>query len=504
MLALLQFDAPALPLVQRLLAEGRLETLAALKERGTWHTMDAEATVVQSATYPTLATGVDVRAHGLYSAFPWSASDQRVRFVHAFPHPPAIWERLTAAGRASLVVDPILGWPPHRMNGVYLSGWNFVDRMLTRGVSVPADARRRLSRRHGRPPHLDDVYGRRRIASLLALRDELLAAPARTASAALHLLRERRFDLLWLNFSAAHKAGHQLWDPASVVDGPLDPGTERALRGGLEEIYVAVDRELGRVVAALPDEADIVVFAPTGMSANTSRADLLPGMLAAVLRGRPAQAKSNGSRTLAPVWSLRSRVPASWRGQAARALPDRLVADLTTRLYIRADWTRTRAMAVPGENKGYVRLNLRGRERDGIVEPAAADELLGSIAEGLSTFEDPDGSPSIVQVQRMSDLAGSSSYAERLPDLVVYWGERSPKDVPYVSSLDFGRVARSGVGSGRSGNHVDDAWAIVVPASSRPRALERSLRVTDVGATACALLGADTTGLSGEPFLEAA
>src|SRR5687767_13633248 len=74
MLALLQFDAAALPVVEAMLADGRLPALANLRARGAWETLDARATVLQSATYPTLCTGVDVREHGLYSSFPWSAA----------------------------------------------------------------------------------------------------------------------------------------------------------------------------------------------------------------------------------------------------------------------------------------------------------------------------------------------------------------------------------------------------------------------------------------------
>lgn len=504
MLALLQFDSAALPLIHRMLDDGRLPTLASLRRRGTWVPIDAQATVLQSSTYPTLCTGIDVREHGLYSAFPWSAADQRARFVQTFPKPRTIWERLTERGRRSLVVDPYLAWPPKDMAGIYLSGIHFEDRMVMQGRSVPNEQRRRLARRHGRSPRLDDVYGTRQVASLLAWRDHLIAGPARTASAVIDLLSRESFELLWLNFSVAHKAGHHLWDPASVVDEPMASETERRLRDGLAEVYMAIDAAMGRVLQALPDHADVIVFSPTGMGPNTSRGDLLPAMLEAVLSGKPRQAPSERGGLRAPVWTLRSSIPASWRARIARALPDRIVADLTTRLYMRADWTRTRAMAVPGENKGYVRLNLRGRERAGIVDPAAAEELTNAIVHGLMTFRDADGSPAIVKVERMAELAGGRSYAEQLPDLVVFWGDSPAARLDYVTSGAFGDVARRGIGSGRSGNHTDDAWAIVVPGRSRVRALDRPLRITDIGATACSLLDADLTGLSGASVLDAA
>jgi predicted AlkP superfamily phosphohydrolase/phosphomutase len=204
------------------------------------------------------------------------------------------------------------------------------------------------------------------------------------------------------------------------------------------------------------------------------------------------------------VWALRSIVPPGWRSAVARALPDQLVADLTTRLYLRADWSRTHAIAVPGENKGYIRLNLKGRERKGIVDRELAEPLMQSVIDGLMTFNDPDGSPTIVRVARMSELANGSEYSDRLPDLVVFWGDTAASTLQRVTSPRYGDVWRNGVGSGRSGNHTDDAWAILAPARSKRRALDRSAQITDIGATACALLGADMTGLSGTSLLDAA
>jgi hypothetical protein len=226
-------------------------------------------------------------------------------------------------------------------------------------------------------------------------------------------------------------------------------------------------------------------------------------MLDAVLAGRPRRAGGERERgpARAPVWALRSAVSARWRDRIARLLPERLVSDLTTRLYVRADWTRTRAFAVPGENRGYVRVNLRGRERRGVVAPHEVDRLGAELAAGLATFLRPDGEPAIVRVSPMREVAGAG-HAPGLPDFVVDWNERPAAGVGAVRSRRFGEVTRRGVGSGRSGNHVDEAWALVVPGRARPRELARAPRVTDLGATACALAGADLAGLSGEPLLE--
>jgi predicted AlkP superfamily phosphohydrolase/phosphomutase len=501
-LAFLQFDSAAEPLFDRMLAEGRLPNAAHLRRQGTMLRLDAAATVLQSSTYPTLCSGMDVRDHGIYSALIWSAGEQRARFAHTFPTPPTIWDRLTARGRRSLIVDPYLAWRSPRICGAYLSGLQFRDRMVLPSRSLPSHLGRRLASQYGRPPALHDVYGRPAPSALVHLGRALAAAPVRAAAATRDLLRSQPFDFLWVNFGAAHRAGHHLLAPRALIDEREHADALRYLDGALQRVYESVDSAIGTILEVLPSRSDIVLFTPTGMGVNTSLDDMLPAMLAAVLARRTPGRSASVPRRPSRVWSLRASIPASWRGTIARALPDRLTADLTTRLYAAAATRRAAAFVVPGEHKGYIRLNLRGREREGIVAPGEADTLMTTIAEGLLSFRDAEGVRVIGDVSRMSDVAGPRPYAAALPDLVVSWGPRPAASVSCAVSSEFGTVFRSGVGSGRTGNHADDAWAVIVPGVSRLRDQGRPPRVVDFGATACALLDADTTGLAGSSLLE--
>ena len=67
----------------------------------------------------------------------------------------------------------------------------------------------------------------------------------------------------------------------------------------------------------------------------------------------------------------------------------------------------------------------------------------------------------------MSELAGGDSYAALLPDLVITWGESRRRGCSASARRSTARSSDSGIGSGRSGNHVDDAWAILVPGTAR-------------------------------------
>ena len=500
MICVLQFDAASVAALERLLAAGRLPNLAALTGRGRRLELETPATDFAAGAFYTLYSGVALGDHGVFYPFQWSAADQRARYATAFEAPPAVWERLARSGLRTLAIDPYESRPPQHAHGTFVCGWGFADRVVLPRWSCPPDAGRRFERRFGRGPQATEIFGRPRARDLLALREKLRAAPARIATLAEELLRSERFDLAWLTFSAAHLAGHQFWDLSQLDAQALDHEARGALEGALADVYSAVDDAIGRVVGALPDGADVIVTSSVGMDVNTSLADLLPSMLARVLAGGPVDDGDSGA-----IWRLRAAMPPRLRGAIAAAIPDRAALELTARLELRGlDWATTRAFAHPADNQGYVRLNLRGRERAGIVDPGEAEALLGEIAAGLATFRRPDGEPAVDSTVRVADLY-PGRYSERLPDLVVRWSERPATRVASVTSDWFGEVRREGAGSGRSGNHTPgDAWAVVVGGGSAFAEPLRAPRLVDVAATVCEVTGADRTGLPGEPLLSRA
>ena len=498
MICVLQFDAASVAAVDRMLAEGRLPVLAGLVERGRRLELRTPADHFAAGAFHTLYSGVELGDHGLVYPFQWDPAAQRARYMTAFPAPPAIWERLARAGLRTLAIDPYESRPPRDWKGTYVCGWQFADRVVLPRWSLPRAAAGDLARRHGRGPHATEIFGRPNVRDLLALREKLVAAPGRVADAATELLARDRYDLVWLTFSAAHLAGHQFWDLSQLAAEPA--GRERELlAGALGDVYEAVDAAFGRALAALPGDVDVIVASAVGMDVNSSRADLLPGMLAAVLAGGPLPA---GDGAAGAIWRLRAAIPPGARGALARALPDRAALELTARLELRGvDWSQTRAFAHPADNQGYVRLNLRGRERDGIVDPGEADELLARIAAGLQTFRDPDGLPAVAGIERVAEHHPGERCGQ-LPDLVVRWSDRPATTLAGVSSDTFGEVLRSGAGSGRSGNHTPgDAWAVVAPGRCAAREPARPPRLADVAATIAAACGADGAGLPGESLL---
>jgi predicted AlkP superfamily phosphohydrolase/phosphomutase len=226
-------------------------------------------------------------------------------------------------------------------------------------------------------------------------------------------------------------------------------------------------------------------------------------MIKAILAGGLGRTTTKGAPSSSLLSTVRSIVPTGLRSWIAKALPDKWAVELATRLELRGvDWSHTQAFMMPNDDAGFVRLNLCGRERDGIVDPRNADALMETISTGLKTFKDPDGSLAIKRIVRISDIGIVGLCLSQMPDLIVQWNDRAVTPTAGVSSPLYGEISSQGWGTGRTGCHTGDAWALLVPGRSRLKAPQKTPHVVDIAATVCSILGADMQGLTGQPLLE--
>lgn len=482
MISVVQIDGLPDESVERLLEAGELPHLAEALRRAPRRELETCADLFPASVYPTLYSGLGPDEHEAIYPFQFDPATQRVWTADRFRRVPMLWERIATAGRSSLVIDPYEALPPasELAGSRLISGWQLSERVVLRRFSRPRGWWSAAAARHGLPPRATETFGPRRERELRALAGALERSPARVATLLeAELARTAAPDLIWVTLLAPHIGGHRLW------------GTP-----ALEAILRAADRALGRILDALPDEHELLLVCPIGMDADSARADLLPEMLERILAGeRDSEPDGGNGDDSGSMWRLRAAVPAGLRAAIAASIPATVARRLTARLELRGvSWAQTQAFAHPSDNQGYIRLNLRGRERDGIVDPADAAGLRDRIARGLEEFHDPDGRPIVEEVVAL-ELAGG------LPDLVVRWApvpatEGTSVDLGVAHSERFGTVRRHGAGSGRSGNHPPGgAWVAAAGLSDADRP-----RLEDIAATVLDRLAIERDGLEGRPL----
>jgi predicted AlkP superfamily phosphohydrolase/phosphomutase len=170
------------------------------------------------------------------------------------------------------------------------------------------------------------------------------------------------------------------------------------------------------------------------------------------------------------------------------------------------DWSRTRFFALPLDLNGYIRINLKGRDAGGIVEPGAEmEELIEQLTEDLLAITDlRDGSPVVVRVERVDDLVGADApRREHLPDLIACWADSYSPGSPGVRT-PYGEVRwdpDARLPSGRSGNHIQGGWLVASGKDVPHRALGDPVNALDLAPTLMEWLGAEIPArMEGSPI----
>ncbi len=487
---MLGLDAADLGLVRRWMAEGRLPALAALAARGRFGALASPADRYAGGVWPSFWAARPVADHGIYHNKLWRAAAMRLEvptdeWLQARP----FWETAAATGLRVCALDvPMVLGRPRPLNGVYLGGWGTHD-LIARGSWPPA-LWAEIEACHGKPLMPAENFGRQDGAALLALRERLLAATGQMRRIAIDLLAREPWDLACIVFGATHRAGHYLWDLSQIDAAALGPEERARLEGALAEIYAAVDGAVGEICAGLDQDTLVLAFAVHGMGPNPGWADLMADMLADAGRARGAAAPRRGL-----LFALKSLVPFHWVRPLLTRLPkgasDRLVALWSARML---DWSATRHFPLPMDHAGYLRVNLRGRERDGIVPPGPAhDALLGELADLVRSLRDAaSGRPLAAAVERPWQELPDAAERHLLPDLLVTWaGPRAAEVREVVSDRVPGwrYSVPSRLPSGRSGNHLGRGWFIAAGPGVVPGEVVAGGDIVDLVPTAAAALG---------------
>ena len=425
-------DSADAGLIERWCEEGHLPVLQSLREKGVWGRLGTTADTLHVSAWPSLYTGTGPDQHGLYHAYVMKAGVQHPQRPRPADSPqPVFWKLLGDAGRRCVVMDAFMSCPLAGFSGAQILEHGTWTHFGERATAPPELGEQILAKfgpypaeHHGQVMTIPDSPG---------FRDRLVRGARWKGEVVRWLMGRQPWDLVFAVFAEPHPAGHYLWhlhDPGY----PAHPaGGAGALGSALRDVYVAVDRALGRIVSAAPEDAVVLVVSGDGMGPNYSGSHVLDALLeqrglftsgAARERAAPPGAGQGGKGRKSLVKRVRNLVPTSLRHAISRhLLPDFVNERLAIR-WMTADihWPATRAFPISNANEGYIRINLKGREPEGVVAPGAEYEgLCETLVRVLSGLTNPrTGRSAIRRVRRAGDIY-SGPCRDSLPDVIVNW-----------------------------------------------------------------------------------
>jgi predicted AlkP superfamily phosphohydrolase/phosphomutase len=419
----LGLDGACLPILDPLFSAGRLPNLRSVFDDGVSGALESQLPPWTPSAWPSLFTGVNPGKHGVFSfldyeGYDWSVVDGSD--VRATP----VWEHLSRQGLTSVVVNVPVTHPPREFDGALVPGYMAPDSPRCHPSDLLSDLREEMGDYRVYPETTD--------VSPEVAADEYRDVVAMRGEAFCLLADRYDPDFGFLQFQQTDTVFHEF------------PGERETVRA----VYEAVDEQVGRVLDAT-DPDTVLVVSDHGMGEMTGTGFYVNEFLAehgyaAVTRGgdgMPSWVPTRESR-------LRGGSDADDEGAKNRTLLRRLTA-------VAADYGITTSRAgkllsaiglrdfasehVPSgvvrasgrqvdfpSSEAYmrariecgVRINLDGRDPDGVVPPERYEPLRTELISRLEGVKTPDGEPLFEDVARREAYFDGPE-ADRAVDIVT-------------------------------------------------------------------------------------
>lgn len=509
----LGFDACDREVVRSLVARGELPTFAWLFANSATADVEPSHGLYISTNWPSFSTGLGPDHHDYLC---WVDVDpETYEWVETSPtmvRGRPFWHELAQAGHRVAVFDVPHALVDPASDAVQLLEWGCHDRHVgTQSAPVglvdeidatigPHPVGRMDARRPQNFAPCDFAHragDHRTHAESVALWEDLLLAVDRKQQASLALLERGDWSLFAVVFGETHCVGHQLW-AAHDPDHPRHDPTLVALIGDpVREMYRRMDAVLAAHLERVDDDTAVYVQLSHGMGPHYDGTHLLDVILRRLHEAGDVQ---RGWRTRAARAAI-GRVPADWQTRALGAVAGQM------RRRVEASppgpdepWAlplrERRWFQVPNNAPGAIRVNLRGRESNGQVDPADYDRVCDELARSLREIVNIDtGEPLAVAVYRADSIYDRRS-DDRMPDLFVEWNTSAP--IERVYSPRIGVVVGSD-SQWRTGDHRRHGLIAARGPGIRHGHRSRPVAMSDVGVTLAAALGHELPDVDGRP-----
>ncbi|MBI4229123.1 MAG: alkaline phosphatase family protein [Deltaproteobacteria bacterium] len=457
-------DAAEVTLIDRYCAAGMLPALQSLKEKGCFGLLRSNATIFAGGVWPSFYTSKDVPWHGVYHNKLWRHEKMRCEVVNgSWLYPKPFWEYLDAKKYRIVLFDvPTTLGIPNQINGIFLAGWGSHD--ISFKASWPPNLWKQIEKKFGYPVMRQELIGPQNKNTLLKLKENMLKETKQKLLISEFLLTQERCDLFFVVFGATHRGAHYLWNLSQIDAAKLTPEIRGELERGLIDLYRACDFAIARLIEKAPQNAYLLVFALHGMGENLGWSDRCSDILFKI-----QQINNNSPVKHGLIYKIKQAMPSQLTRQIVTSFPqgiqNRLVTLWSANMF---DWSKTKYFPLPMDHAGYIRINLKGREPQGIVEPGNEyNAICNELEEAFLSFRDiKTNKPIVDKVYHLDDRAPlDAPHRDVLPDLVVKWGNISANESSGIRSDKYGEINWNNVGklpSGRSGNHLDIGWFVAV------------------------------------------
>lgn len=425
---------------------GHLPNLSRLMDGGCWGRLLSSNPPITVPAWVCMMSSLDPGQLGIYgfrNRKDHSYAGYSIANANALTRD-AAWDIIGRAGKRTIVLGVPPSYPPRPLNGVQ------VGCLLTpntrRSYTHPPELREEIDRvTPGYVVDVEDFRAGDKAGVLARIQDK----SRKHFALARHLLKSRPWDFFMMVEMGTDRIHHAFW---SHMD-PASPGYEKGNphENAILEFYRYCDDEVGGILALLPPDTAVLVVSDHG-----------------------ARALQGG--ICFNEWLIE---------KGYLALKEYPVKPMPIN-QVEIDWSRTKAWG-DGGYYGRLFMNVRGREPQGIVDPADYEKVRDDLVAGIEAIADPQGRNIGSRAYRPQDLY--REVRNVAPDLLVYFGNLDWRSIGTVGSRSI-HTFENDTGRDDANHDWHGIFVMKTPdGSAQPKGEQQALRLYDVAPTVLRLLG---------------
>ncbi len=361
-----------------------LPTIRKIMQQGCYAKLNSCIPPLSIVAWTSITTGKNPSEHGIFECLYRKRDSYEFSSLTTYKNvkEKSIWQIVSEKNKKSIICLIPLTWPIKSFDGIMVTG--FLTPGTNKEYTQPKELKQEIGSLFG-GPFLIETKNPRDLS-----KEKLLKRCYKTTQMHFklmnHLIKNKKWDLFFGVLGETDKMNHNFWRYCDPQHRKYEPNSK--FKNILKEYYKFIDRKLGKLIALLPKDTLIIVLSDHGINRMHNRVNLSD-------------------------WLIK---------EGYLVLKEELKINKPCKLetYM-IDWTKTKVF-INGVLEGQIFINLKGREKSGIVDLKDYNNLLNELEQKIKKIPGEDDKILNTKIfKKGRDFDGKCR--EITPDMIIYFDD---------------------------------------------------------------------------------
>ncbi|MBC8204427.1 alkaline phosphatase family protein [bacterium] len=416
---ILGLDGASLELIENWAVQGELPFFADLMKNGGCGLLKSTPNYGSASAWPSFHTGLNPGRHGMFDFLYREPDSYKLRWMtKRYFSGKTFWQIAGEQGVKSAVINLPVTYPAEEFNGIQIAGWMTPD-TKAEGFTYPEELADEIRKNVGEHIFAPSVKAEVNRGDYEAAFKSLKKSFEYKLRLCRYLMKKYPVQIFAHAWIATDQAGHYFWH---LIDNQHPRyNIELAKRFGdyILKIYQMSDRALKELHEEFG--GTLMVMSDHGHNRNSLGSTHMKSLLnqAGLMHYRNNEGKKGFNAVVGKTFDI-------LQGLLGRRIKRFLIAHfpqavdfaLTSQNLADIDWSRTKVYHSPAPS-----VNIKGREPEGIVDPAEREKALCEAEKIFYSAKDTrTGKSAVLKVLRKENVY-HGQFVEGCPDLVIVWNQ---------------------------------------------------------------------------------